>query len=419
MQRPQPLGVFPGMAGFFLLPAVPDGNQRLIRLLRGQVPEVWPADWRFFAAAIEGRSEEEVRNLFPEGPEGKYNAFVLEPKRDTYIRAQNAVSGEISLLLDAVAWRLGLRESPPSHYDTDGEVRAFLLATQAYEQFQHRHWSQGLDVMAEAAAGVKEISPVFSARLYAEWAATRQMLGDHGEETVAGYQTALALLETAPFPEARAELWFQLGTAYQNSAAGRHGALTKAAKCYHEALKVYQRDRHPEDYAMTHMNLALTYLAMSSVDRSARLRTAVAIQSLREALRIFQKETHPEMWASATVNLANALQHVKSSHPEDNLWEAVALYEEVLEIRRPEDDPIAYARVLANQGNALAHLGAFSRAVPRLEKARHYFQLHGEGHAVEAVTDTLDAIARKRQTGHADPNGVAVEGHTAEKRGNS
>jgi len=127
------------------------------------------------------------------------------------------------------------------------------------------------------------------------------------------------------------------------------------------------------------------------------LRTATAIQSLRESLRIFKKDKHPELWASATVNLANALQHVKSSHLEDNLWEAVALYEDVLEVRRSKDDPIAYARVLANQGNALAHLGAFSRAVPRLEEASQLFRKYGEHEAASAIEDVLAEIALKRK----------------------
>lgn len=400
MQRPQPIGVFPGMAGFFLLPPASEaseGEQRLSLLLHGHLPDAWPESWQFFAAAIAGRSEEEVMALLPEGPEGIYNRFVLSPLSDTYASAKEAVEGEISLLLDAVAWRLGICDAPPPYQDTDGEVRAFLLATQAYARFQQKDWSQGLDIMLEAAETVKHVSPVFSARLYAEWAATKQMLGDCGQDLVAGYRTALALLEASSFQEARAELWFQLGTAYHNGVEGRGNTLMEAVKCYHEALKVYQRNTHPEEYAMTHMNMALAYLAMPSRDRGSRLRTAVAIQSLREALRIFQKETHPQFWASATVNLANALQHAGTSHPEENLWEAVALYEEVLEVRRPEEDPVAYARVLANQGNALAHLGAFSRAVPRLQEAQRYFQEHGEDHAAEAVADMLAEIARRRQ----------------------
>ncbi|WP_245842381.1 tetratricopeptide repeat protein [Parageobacillus galactosidasius] len=397
MLQPQPIGVFPGAAGFFLLPPVPEADQFIPLLLRGHLPDSWPESWLFFAAAIEGKSEDEVLTLLPEGPEAAYNRFILDPQTHTYTLAKEVLSGDFSLLLDAVAWRLKLCETPPPLGDTTGEIRAFLLAIQAYDAFQRKDWPTGLSLLLEAAATVEDVSPVFSARLHAEWAATKQMLGDHGKETIEGYRKALALLETSSFQESKAELWFQLGSVYQTGAEGRKSSLLEAVRCYHEALKVYRKDTYPEEYATIHMNLALVYLAMPSLDRSAYLRTATAIQSLRETLRIFKKDTHPELWASATVNLANALQHVKTSHLEENLWEAVALYEEVLEVRRLKDDPIGCARVLANQGNALAHLGAFSRAVPRLEEASRLFRTYGEHEAANAIEDILAEIACKRK----------------------
>lgn len=410
MRRPQPLGVFPGISGFLLLPDVSEADALLPRLVRGERLDRWPAPWRFFAAAIEGQRAEDVRALLPEGSVGRFNAFVLDPGDATFARARASASGDMVLLLDAIGWRMSLVESPPSPGDTDGEVRAFLLATHAYAAFEEGQWDRGLDVMAEAAAVAKDVSPIFAARLYAEWASTRQMLGDCGQETIDGYRTALALLEHAPFPEARAELWFQMGTACQTASQGRHDGLLRAVRCYHEALKGYDAVRFPEDYAMVHMNLALAYLAMPSHGRDGRLRTAIAIQSLREALRIFQKDTHPDMWASATVNLANALQHGESSHLEQNLWEAVALYEDVLQVRRAEDDPVGYARVLANQGNALAHLGAFSRAVPRLEEARRYFLAHGELSAADGVADVLAEIRLKMERSGMAPADAPASG---------
>lgn len=389
--RPQPLGVFPGLAGFFLLPWIPDADTLTAPLLQGRLPETVPAAWRFFAAAVNGASEEEVLRLLPDGPEGCYNRFVLTGREDDYRRTREAVDGELAILLDAVAWRLGLRGAPPEE-GGDGEMRAFLLATRAYACFQEKAWREGLERLQAAAAAARDVSPVFCARLLAEWAATRQLVDGPQEDVAAAYRDALALLQPTPFREAEGELWFQLGTVQQGM-----GQFRQAIQSYYEALKRYRKADHPEAYALAHMNLAIAYLSMPGDARGKQLRTAVAIQSLREALTVFQKETHPEYWASATVNLANALQHVPSSHPEDNLWEAVALYEDVLTVRREADDPLAYARVLANQGNALAHLGAFSRAVPRLETARRLFQTYGEAAAAAAVDDVLADIAQKQR----------------------
>jgi hypothetical protein len=90
----------------------------------------------------------------------------------------------------------------------------------------------------------------------------------------------------------------------------------------------------------------------------------------------------------------DALQHVSSTHVQENLWEAVALYEEILP-ELPARDQTRKGRVLANQGNALAHLGAFSRAVPRLNEARAIFALTGDDDSTAAIDLTLAEIAER------------------------
>ncbi len=105
---------------------------------------------------------------------------------------------------------------------------------------------------------------------------------------------------------------------------------------------------------------------MPMSDQGDRLRLGVAVNALRAALRIYTPQTHPAQWASTQINLANALQYLPSVHQEQNLDEAVHLYEEVLQHRDPVADPLGYASILSNQGNALGHLGVFADARERL-----------------------------------------------------
>ncbi|MGH3850969.1 MAG: hypothetical protein ACRDRT_14945, partial [Pseudonocardiaceae bacterium] len=98
---------------------------------------------------------------------------------------------------------------------------------------------------------------------------------------------------------------------------------------------------------------------------------------------------------SAQLNLANALVYTPSKHQGDNLVEAVELYETVLDARDRETDPLGRARVLANQGNALAHLGVFDQAKAKLYEARFLFEEFEEIDAVRTVRDVLDEIARQ------------------------
>jgi ABC-type tungstate transport system substrate-binding protein len=69
--------------------------------------------------------------------------------------------------------------------------------------------------------------------------------------------------------------------------------------------------------------------------------------------------------------------------------------------RRPDGDPLGYARLLANQGNALAHLGALRQATTKLQEARSIFRAQGEVEASHALTLTLDQIAQSRAA-HAE-----------------
>jgi tetratricopeptide (TPR) repeat protein len=127
-------------------------------------------------------------------------------------------------------------------------------------------------------------------------------------------------------------------------------------------------------------------------DDGDRIRLGVAVTSLRAALRVFTPESHPVAWASTQLNLANALQYLPSVHQEANLDEAVQLYEEVLAYRDPLRDPLGYARILANQGNALGHLGVFGDARERLSRARELFAANGDEEAVEGVDEVLASL---------------------------
>lgn len=396
----QPIGVFPGLAGFFLLPRVDNMEQYANKLLMGFIPENLPQEWEFFMAAINGESEADVLALINESKEGFYNRFILMPNDETYEDAVKKLENDedYSKLLSAVAWRMQIIDRPPKIQDIEGQLKAFILASLAYDQLQNEHWEEGLATLHEAALSSLQASPIFAARLLSEYAATRQTLGLIDEETIQSYEKAIQLINASPFKEMKGELQFQLGTLYQELASsGESSYYLKAIQCYNKAVQLYDKQAYPEEFALTHMNLALAYLGVPGHTDKQQLRIATAIQSLRESLRYFKKDAHLDYWASATINLANTLQYAKSSHIEDNLWEAVSLYEEVLAVRDKANDPIGYARLIANQATALSHLGAFTRAVPQLKEAQSIFLEEGEIEAAEAIEVTLNEIRKKKQ----------------------
>lgn len=399
--RPQPLGVFTGPQGALLLPSLDDADlqaRALAGVMRGRTDNL-PEPWQFYALAIHDEQAAYVALQGDDSLEARFNRFVVNPSLEDYANLQAQLTGEVLDLLEAVAFQLGYRDTPPEPQAAEAEVKAYLLATQAHHLLATGDGQAGMNRLEQAANLAKDSSPTFAARLYGEWASLESMAGPLSHKGLGYFETALELFEDTNFNDARAELWLHFGIACQDRAEGSKGWLLKAVNAYQEALKVLTKTHLTHSYGLAQMNLALCYLNMPMNDEADKLRPAIAVQSLRGALEVFTQEGQPEMWASATLNLANALQHAKTSHPEDNLWEAVALYEDVLTVRNQDSDALGYARVLANQGNALAHLGAFSRAVPRLQQAQDLFAGARDDVAVATLETILEDIHARKQAG--------------------
>jgi tetratricopeptide (TPR) repeat protein len=108
------------------------------------------------------------------------------------------------------------------------------------------------------------------------------------------------------------------------------------------------------------------------------------------------------MWASVSMNLANALQYAPSSHPEENLIQAVEIYEQVLQVRSRAKDPVAYALVLLNQANALAHLGIFKPALEKLAEAYKLFHWYDQIEQAETAREMVEQINQRMGENNAE-----------------
>lgn len=429
IKLPQPLGIYAGPPGGLVLPIVSrerdkqDQEVELIKQLLSGAQVKLPQAWSFYedarggnidaaltalsaleaelsarASKPESESDCESESRSEQGWLIDFNRFVLNGDVDLYKSLAAQLSGAELGLLEATAYLHGLSETPgdPANIAlAEAELKAYLLSTWAHFKLSHNP-VEALQELAAAAELVEERSPIFAARLHGEWATTCGEQVETNDAAIKHYRRALDLLEDTAFQELRAELALELGMCCQLFSEGRRDKLLAATYAYQQALLYFHREGpQPYNYGLAHMNLALVYLSMPMNDEAERLRPAIAVQSLREALKVFTRESHPKMWASATLNLANALQHVPSTHNEANLWEAVALYQDILEVRKESDDALSYARVLANQGNALAHLGAFSRAEPILIKALQIFQANGDDSAA-VIKEMLQEIGSRR-----------------------
>lgn len=379
--------------GYLLVAAGAENDAVRATLSDGNEPAAWPDGLRALQLAHSGDIEAALRHLTGDDPITRYNRFVLAPDGVDAERLR-ADLGEFGVLVDLVLFTLGRRDSPPDADGFTGELAAVALSAQASAALAAGDPARAIALLERSAEAAAEASPRLEGVLVAAAGSICRDIDDPSAQQ--RLERALRLLDGADgLRVSRAELHLSIAGLIHERAQDNPGLLVQAIPHYHSALQLVLREEAPLVWAAAHANLAMAYLTMPMVEASGQLRLGVAAQSLRSALKVYTPEDHPEQWASVQLNLANSLVYTPSKHQADNLVEAVELYEGVLAARDRETDPLGRARVLANQGNALAHLGAFDQAKAKLYEARFLFEEQQDHDSVRAVRGVLDEIARQ------------------------
>ncbi|WP_261559955.1 hypothetical protein [Frankia tisae] len=397
--RPQPVGVFPLPAGFLLVPGGDDTAELRRTLAAGNHPDAWPARLLALELAYRGDVADAAAQIDGDDPIDRYNRFVLRPAGppvEDPAQLRQALGAELGILVDVVRFALGDLAEPPPLAGETGEIAALVHSAHAAHAMAAGRTGEAAAALGRAVAAAWEASPGLAAQLLSTAADLRHSVEGPTDDVLADLTTALAALDGTELVIARAELRLGLGAAYQQRAGTDPAALRTAVEHYLAALRLISVDSAPELFAAVQVNLAAAYLAMPMSQASDQLRIGVAIQGLRTALTVYTPQTHPDQWASTQLNLANALVYAPSAHQKDNLIEAAARYQQVIAARDRDTDPLGHARALANQGNALAHLGAYDQATAVLHEARSIFEESGADDAALAVRGVLDEITRRR-----------------------
>jgi tetratricopeptide (TPR) repeat protein len=393
--RPQPVGLFPLPLGYMLFPAGEDSQDAREAILAGRLPESWPPSLRAHELAAAGERDAAIAELQNHvDPVATYNRFVLDPDSVDPDKLRREL-GEFAILVDVVLFALGRTDTPPRSDSADGEIAAAVLSTEAGHALAENDFQTAIDLLDRAAAAAAPVSSPLAGTLLGAAGGICRDIGDAA--SVTRLQNSLSALDGADgLRIARAEIHMCLAGVLHEQAEQRPELLATAIPHYHSALQLVRRSDAPMLWAAAHAGLAAAYLTMPMVEASSQLRLGVAAQSLRSALTVYTREEHPQQWASVQLNLANSLVYTPSRHHQENLIEAVEVYEAVLQTRDRASDPIGRARVLANQGNVLAHLGVFDDAKAKLYEARFLFEELGDNDSVRAVRGVLDEIARQR-----------------------
>lgn len=377
--RPQPLGAFELPAGLMLIPGVEHEATRA-SLLQGHLPEVWPAELEGQRLAYAGEPDAAADWFAADrSPASLFNLFVLDPERVERTEVVAALGSDWQPLVDYVAFTNGLTSIPPAAEGADAEIAALIWTAQAAAAIENGEEDELIEALVQAANAAYDSNPAFAGVTLTELSGRTNDL-EAAEE-------AVKLLKGTDLPVHYAEALYQRAGLIHGLALEGRRPLAEAINGYNEALRFLTEGENPALFARIHMNLGTALLAQPVTGPSDNLRAGVAVQSLRTATRLLDPENDAEEWASAHLNLANALVYAPSTHQRDNLMEAVDLYEKVVKLRTAKADPMGRARVLSNQGNALAHLGLYEDARGRFEEAIYLFASNGDEASAQIVRD--------------------------------
>lgn len=158
----------------------------------------------------------------------------------------------------------------------------------------------------------------------------------------------------APREHVRADIAFDLGSAYLARTQGEHaGNLERAIACFAIALEGWTRATAPVDWAHAHNNLAIAYTNRIRGERAGNLELAIA--HLKAAEPILSREGHPQEWGQIQNNLAIVYLGRIEGDREKNLEAAIARFEAGLTVLSKDVDPLRWAMI---QHNLAAAYGA-------------------------------------------------------------
>lgn len=154
----------------------------------------------------------------------------------------------------------------------------------------------------------------------------------------------------------------------------------EAVSAYLEALKIYNKEKNPEEYARVKYSLGKTYLYLSYLENAGE-NSSKAVEACLEALKIYDAGKYPENYANLN-NILGAAYGLLSDTAAGPAGKARILklsidaFQASLKIWDAEKYTVKYARVMNNIGNTctrLAETGDKKEMKANLTRALEFF----------------------------------------------
>ncbi|TRU72087.1 MAG: tetratricopeptide repeat protein [Microcystis viridis Mv_BB_P_19951000_S69] len=171
------------------------------------------------------------------------------------------------------------------------------------------------------------------------------------EIAIAGYEITLRVYTKGAFPRDWAVTKLNLAVTYSERIRGNKADnLEKSITGFTEALRVYTEKAFPQSWALTQYNLALIYYDRIRGDKVENLEKSIVAN--QEALKVYTWEASPQDWAITNYNLAAVyLKRIKEDKAK-NLEMAISAFTNALKVWSLESSPKNWGNTQDGLANA-------------------------------------------------------------------
>ena len=255
---------------------------------------------------------------------------------------------------------------------------------------------------------VVEALGILSPHTY-EWARGQSLLGSicadlpssNEKERVRNIKQSISHLEAAlrvfnrdKYSDDWAMTQYNIARVISDLPSDKQSNLQQAICHYAVALEVLTQSDHPFEWAMTLNNLGTAYKNLKEGDANQNVIESIRCYEL--TLRVFTEADYPYQWATTQYNLGNAYRYLFTGNRAENLAKAIACYQAALRVRTEADLPYDWARVQAHMGLALQEQGHLDLAWQAWKDAARGFRAVGKEADAQKVERWAEELMQGR-----------------------
>lgn len=185
------------------------------------------------------------------------------------------------------------------------------------------------------------------------------------------YESNLKAQSRQRLPEAWAGTQLNLGSVYQilGERTGDRESLDRAIRAFESATEVFTRETAPRDWAGLQMNIGNVHFALGDLTGDAT-EFEKSYRSIERTLDVWTKDADPDLWARAQSNLGGSLTaYGSATRDPDFIRRAIVAHEAAMSAAPLDRSPATWAQAQGNIASAYLELGELTNDPPLFRRA--------------------------------------------------